>query len=89
MDAKIDADEGLWRLDPEKEDEDGGGVVIEESGGVVGQRPTPKPSTPRAGPAPEAAGDAEAVGELDDAYADGSDKGEDYVDDWDAYEQEV
>ncbi|KAF7797267.1 hypothetical protein EIP86_008462 [Pleurotus ostreatoroseus] len=90
MEEKLDADEGLWRLDPDKEDEDMGGVVIEESGGGVGQRPTPKPSTPGAGDALDATGDAEMVGELDDAYADGSDKGDDYaVEDWDAYEQEV
>lgn len=89
LEEKMDADEGLWRIDQDKEDEDldvGGGVVIEESGGAVGL--TPKASTPGAAPRPSAA-TAEAVAELDEADAEGSEKGEEFVEEWDAYEQEV
>ena len=83
IDEKIDADEGLWTIDPDKEDEDiPPDVVIEEGGGVVGMS---KPGTPKV-TAPTREGETETGEMEDDAY--GSEKGEDYTE-WEGYEQEV
>lgn len=83
VDEKIDAEEGLWRIDPDKEDEDiPAEVVIEEGGGGVGMS---KPGTPKV-TAPTVEGETE-TGDMEDD-ADGSEKGEDYTE-WEGYEQEV
>lgn len=89
IDEKIDAEGGLWRLDPDEEDQEmPAGVVIEEGGGVVGLKPPPKPGKVDAAGPPSGSG--QAVADLDqEEYVEGSDKGEDYVEEWDAYEQEV
>lgn len=89
LDEKLDADEGLWRLDPDKEDEDMADVVIEEGGGGVGMLSTPTPAPPKPAAIGVGLANTEADGEVDDdVYGDVSDKGEDYVE-WDGYEQEV
>ena len=92
LDEKIDADEGLWRLDPDKEDEDLVGMVIEEGGGGVGMlsAPLPGPSKPVVPgvPGEDLGVEAEAETELDELYAGADEKGEDYTE-WDGYEQEV
>lgn len=62
------------------------GEVIEESGGVIGMSAAvQKSNTPMRGPST-----GDAVGDVDeDMDAEGSEKGDDYAGEWDAYEQEV
>lgn len=87
-DEKLNMNGDMWTLDPEKEDEIG--VVIEEGGGAVGMTPTAPPDAMEDDteqPLTSVQGTNEA--DFDDMYAEGSDKGEEYVGDWDVYEQEV
>ncbi len=90
LDEKMDRDEGLWTMDPDKEDESMQ-MVIEEGGGGVGITPTPASNTSNATAGIKAAevveDDAEAEYE-DDLYGEGSQKGEDEVE-WEGYEQEA
>lgn len=88
VDEKIDAGVGLWTLDPEKDDEDVGGVVIEEGGGGVGMLSAPKPGNPKTVVSAAPEGGTEGAGEAEEElYEGGSDK-EDYTE-WEGYEQEV
>lgn len=88
-DQKIDPDDDMYTLDPDKLDDEEG-VVIEEGGGGVGMAPASKPrasTAPVSGAESEGPPDADAEAE-EDLYGYGSDKGEAYGD-WDVYEQEV
>lgn len=80
-DDKVNVGDEMWTMDPDKDDEME--VVIEESGGAVGSSKQPEP----AHEGPSTGGDEDGEGEYDDdMYAE---KGDDYVGEWDVYEQEV
>ncbi|KAI0085997.1 Brf1-like TBP-binding domain-containing protein [Irpex rosettiformis] len=82
---KVNLDTEMYTMDPEKEeDEMGNVVVVEEGGGGVGTMQAP--SGKLAAVVVEG-GDEDGEGDVDDdMYAD---KGDDYGGEWDGYEQEV